>query len=68
MAKLDDQEFVEAAQVECTSSKTHGIIEKRAQIASEAAHHVTLAEAIRAYPTAIFWSLMVSMCVVMEGK
>jgi hypothetical protein len=24
-------------------------------------------EAIRGYPKAIFWSLMVSMCVIMEG-
>lgn len=33
----------------------------------EAEHALTVSEAIKAYPMAIFWSLMVSMCVIMEG-
>jgi hypothetical protein len=39
-----------------------------AKDASEFEHQLTALQAIRAYPMAIFWSLMVSMCVVMEGK
>lgn len=38
-----------------------------AQLGAEAEHSMTPLEAIRAYPMAIFWSLMVSMCVIMEG-
>ena len=30
-------------------------------------HEMSPWEAVKAYPMAIFWSLMVSMCVVMEG-
>ena len=30
-------------------------------------HRLTVREAIKAYPMAIFWSLAVSMCVIMEG-
>lgn len=30
-------------------------------------HSLSVAEAVKAYPMAIFWSLMVAMCVVMEG-
>jgi hypothetical protein len=34
---------------------------------SEFEHKLTIREAIKAYPMAIFWSLAVSMCVIMEG-
>ncbi|KAJ9608209.1 hypothetical protein H2200_007197 [Cladophialophora chaetospira] len=34
---------------------------------SQFEHNLTVREAIRAYPMAIFWSLAVSMCVIMEG-
>ncbi|KAK0100515.1 hypothetical protein ONS96_007789 [Cadophora gregata f. sp. sojae] len=30
-------------------------------------HELSILECIKAYPTAIFWALMVSMCVIMEG-
>jgi SP family general alpha glucoside:H+ symporter-like MFS transporter len=30
-------------------------------------HELTILEAVKSYPTAIFWALMVSMCVIMEG-
>jgi hypothetical protein len=35
--------------------------------ASHVEHQLTLRDAIKAYPMAIFWSLAVSMCVIMEG-
>ncbi|KAK1585013.1 alpha glucoside transporter [Colletotrichum navitas] len=37
------------------------------QDAIDAERSLTRREAIRAYPMAIFWSLMVSLCVIMEG-
>ncbi|KAH6691365.1 maltose permease MAL31 [Plectosphaerella plurivora] len=67
MSKITDEQLASAAQLEVAPSKAHGIIEARAQAASDAAHHLSPREAIRAYPMAIFWSLMVSMCVIMEG-
>ena len=39
-----------------------------AQEASQFEHHLSPLEAIKAYPMAVFWSLAVSMCVVMEGQ
>lgn len=39
----------------------------KGQVAMEVAHQQTFREAVSQYPMAIFWSLMVSMCVIMEG-
>ncbi|KAK9327602.1 hypothetical protein V1520DRAFT_314768 [Lipomyces starkeyi] len=38
-----------------------------AKIAAEVEQHLPALQAIKAYPMAIFWSLVVSMCVIMEG-
>ncbi|KAL3417558.1 maltose permease MAL31 (alpha glucoside transporter) [Phlyctema vagabunda] len=38
-----------------------------AKDASDAEHNLTPIQAIKVYPTAVFWCLMVSMCVIMEG-
>ncbi|ODQ69669.1 hypothetical protein LIPSTDRAFT_100465 [Lipomyces starkeyi NRRL Y-11557] len=38
-----------------------------AKTAAEVEQHLPPLEAIKAYPKAIFWSLVVSMCVIMEG-
>lgn len=38
-----------------------------AQHGEDVEHHLGAIAAIKAYPMAIFWSVMVSMCVVMEG-
>jgi MFS transporter, SP family, general alpha glucoside:H+ symporter len=43
------------------------VAEEQSREAMDAEHSLTVREAIRAYPMAIFWSLMVSMCVIMEG-
>ena len=34
---------------------------------AELEHHLSPLQAVKAYPMALFWALMVSMCVVMEG-
>ncbi|KAL2695086.1 hypothetical protein AAEP93_004147 [Penicillium crustosum] len=38
-----------------------------AQQSAALAHNLTVRDAIRAYPMAIFWCLSISMCVIMEG-
>jgi SP family general alpha glucoside:H+ symporter-like MFS transporter len=43
------------------------VLNDYAKVGSDIEHHLSPWEAIKAYPVAIFWSLMVSMCVVMEG-
>ena len=43
------------------------VLEAEAQQAHATERSLSVRDAIRAYPMAIFWSLMVSMCVVMEG-
>lgn len=47
--------------------KNEDILKVEAKEAQASEHALSVAAAIRAYPMAIFWSLMVSMCVVMEG-
>ena len=42
-------------------------IEEKAKEAQATEHSLSTFEAVKAYPMAIFWSLMVSRCVVMEG-
>lgn len=43
------------------------VIEARAREHAEAEHALTPLQAIRAYPMAIFWCLVASTCVIMEG-
>jgi len=38
-----------------------------AQIATDKEHNLTLVEALRAYPKAIGWSILLSSAVIMEG-
>lgn len=42
-------------------------VEAAAKAATEVAHELSLWDAVKAFPMAIFWCLMVSMCVIMEG-
>lgn len=43
-------------------------IVEQAREATDTEHALTVMDCVRNYPMAIFWSLMVSMCVVMEGR
>lgn len=40
---------------------------EQAKEATEIDHTLSVVECVKNYPMAIFWSIMVSMCVVMEG-
>ncbi|KAF3358077.1 hypothetical protein VDGD_03237 [Verticillium dahliae] len=60
-------EKMDNVQIEDATLSEPTVLAARAQEAVEAQHAITLKEALRAYPMAIFWSLMVSMCVIMEG-
>lgn len=40
---------------------------EQAKEATEIEHTLSVMECVKNYPMAIFWSIMVSMCVVMEG-
>jgi SP family general alpha glucoside:H+ symporter-like MFS transporter len=42
-------------------------IVEQAKEATEIEHTLSVMECVKNYPMAIFWSIMVSMCVVMEG-
>jgi SP family general alpha glucoside:H+ symporter-like MFS transporter len=39
----------------------------RARAATEKEHNMTLRQGIKLYPKAIFWSMLISTCIVMEG-
>ncbi|OHE94901.1 sugar porter family MFS transporter [Colletotrichum orchidophilum] len=48
-------------------AKSRSEMDQRFQDAINAERHMTPRDAIRAYPMAVFWSLVVSLCVIMEG-
>lgn len=48
-----------------TKSMEQTIVNARA--ATEKEHNMTLMQGIRLYPKAIFWSLLISTCIAMEG-
>lgn len=52
----------EAARVKAMDHVIHS-----AKIATEKEHKMTLLQGIRLYPKAIFWSMLISTCIVMEG-
>lgn len=70
-ALLSDPDFIPLASGHdgdaTSSSASPAMAENHVRAAIAAEHALTPLEAIRAYPSAIFWSLMVSMCVIMEG-
>lgn len=39
-----------------------------ARKATEKEHNMTLLEGVRLYPKAVFWSMLISFCIVMEGE
>ncbi|KAG9252440.1 maltose permease MAL31 [Emericellopsis atlantica] len=67
MSKANGEEFAKASQIEKTASKADAVLEHVAEAARTAAHELSPLEAVHGYPKAIFWSLIVSMCVIMEG-
>ncbi|KAG7049971.1 sugar porter family MFS transporter [Colletotrichum scovillei] len=48
-------------------AKSRSEMDQRFQDAIHAERNMTPRDAIRAYPMAVFWSLVVSLCVIMEG-
>lgn len=69
---MEDEKVAGHSHLEAISSheaKMDGkVLITLAKDASEFEHQLSPLQAIKAYPMAIFWSLMVSMCVVMEGE
>jgi len=63
MADLDNK-MEDANHIEAPEKPTKILIENAA-IGSQIEHELSPWEAIKAYPVAVFWCLMVSMCVVM---
>ena len=49
------------------ASKVHGNVIHSARLAAEKEQKMTLLQGIRLYPKAVFWSMLISTCIVMEG-
>lgn len=62
---------MEHSQLEAITSPDEKMSEaqmiEQAKEATEMDHTLSVVECVKNYPMAIFWSIMVSMCVVMEG-
>lgn len=48
-------------------SKTHINIVEHARSAAHKERNMTIRQGIKLYPKAIFWSVLISTCIVMEG-
>lgn len=57
--------FLASDELKATESMEDTIINARA--ATEKEHNMTLLQGVRLYPKAIFWSLLISTCIAMEG-
>lgn len=73
MAEIEDKTaFSHASHLEAVNTleeKMHGKeLENYAREGAETEHELGPIAALKAYPMAVFWSLMVSMCVIMEGQ
>jgi SP family general alpha glucoside:H+ symporter-like MFS transporter len=71
MSDLETTKAVQPSQLEAVASHNEKMgeaqIVEQAKEATEIEHTLSVMDCVKNYPMAIFWSLMVSMCVVMEG-
>jgi SP family general alpha glucoside:H+ symporter-like MFS transporter len=66
---MADPEKVSAAQLETVTSN-NDVFPKDTILAKQGAideHELTLAQALRKYPKAVMWSVLVSTAIIMEG-
>ena len=54
-------------EVEEMEKSRSAVLDVRAKDAHDVEHSLTALEAAKAYPMALFWSITLSMCVIMEG-
>lgn len=47
--------------------RTGSLVIRRAKVATDKEHSMTLMEGLRTYPKAIGWSMLISLCIAMEG-
>ena len=50
-----------------TDEKTHSTAISQAKAATDKEHNMTLMEGVRTYPKAIAWSMVIGLCIAMEG-
>jgi SP family general alpha glucoside:H+ symporter-like MFS transporter len=64
---MDEKSFGhEVRQVEDMDKDDWNHVREEAIAAEEAEHHLSLREAFKLYPTAIFWSFSISLVIIME--
>ena len=67
----ETSKVVQDSQLEAITSPNEKMGEaqmiEQAKEATETDHTLSVMQCVKNYPMAIFWSIMVSMCVVMEG-
>jgi SP family general alpha glucoside:H+ symporter-like MFS transporter len=56
-----------AAEDHTDAHKTHVNIVEHARSAAHKERNMTIRQGIKLYPKAIFWSVLISTCIVMEG-
>lgn len=68
MEKTYNEKAVEVESSHLEEASSLDELTLRAKDGAEREHNLSPWEAIKAYPMAIFWALLVSMCVVMGKK
>jgi hypothetical protein len=66
--KITEAMHIEAAGLDPVKvDDSHDTFKEDAMFAEMAEQSMTFKEAIRDYPSAVFWSFAISLCIIMEG-
>ncbi|KAG9523761.1 sugar transporter family protein, partial [Aureobasidium melanogenum] len=67
MADIRSEPLTFPEKDELAHTKANNVTIANAKLATEKEHKMTLLQGIRLYPKAVFWSVLISTCIAMEG-
>jgi len=67
MAEIRSEPLDFSHKDEVTQTKANNLTIANAKLATEKEHNMTLLQGIKLYPKAVFWSILISTCIAMEG-
>lgn len=67
MAEIRQEPLTFPEKDELAHTKSNNLTIANAKLATEKEHNMTLLQGIRLYPKAVFWSILISTCIAMEG-
>jgi len=67
MAEIRQEPLTFPEKDELAHTKSNNLTIANAKLATEKEHNMTLLQGIKLYPKAVFWSILISTCIAMEG-